>query len=309
MRLPQLFVLIALSTAFLSCSRDEPTIVAPPVQPTIVKMNELYARGVAGNLDWVEIYNESTFPVDISGYKIYDSGGQSGTKPKKGIPAGTSVPARGFYVIVTDSNTSDAVQDGFGLSSGGEQVWLEDAAGTIIDTVTFLPHTEYQSYGRNPDGGTWQVLNTMTRGTANNPGSGAIIIKMNELYARGVVPSNPDWVEIYNESTTQVDLSGYKIYDSGGQSGTKPKKEFPAGTTIPARGLYVIVTDVDTSPSIADGFGLSSGGEKVWLEDATGAVADTVTFLPHTETQSYGRIPDGGTWGVRDVITRGTPNQ
>ena len=52
-----------------------------------VVINEAYSRGVAGDLDWIEVYNTSSAPVDISGYKIYDSGGQSGSKKKKDFTA------------------------------------------------------------------------------------------------------------------------------------------------------------------------------------------------------------------------------
>ena len=39
-----------------------------------IKMNEIFARGVSGNLDWIEIYNSSSTPINIGSYKIYDSG-------------------------------------------------------------------------------------------------------------------------------------------------------------------------------------------------------------------------------------------
>ncbi|MEO8231270.1 MAG: lamin tail domain-containing protein, partial [Ignavibacteriota bacterium] len=49
---------------------------------------------------------------------------------------------------------------------------------------------------------------------------------INELYSRGIA-TEPDWIEIYNPTSTSIDITGYKIYDSGGNAGTKPKKEFP----------------------------------------------------------------------------------
>jgi hypothetical protein len=152
-----------------SCSRQEPALVEPPpVVPGEVMMNEVFSRGTAGNLDWVEIYNPSSLPINIGGYKIYDPGGQTGVKEKKTIPAGTIVPAKGFFVVVTDTNSNAAVSDGFGLSSAGEQVWLENATGTLIDTITFLAMDVTQSYGRYPDGeAAWAVLSQFTRGTAN----------------------------------------------------------------------------------------------------------------------------------------------
>jgi hypothetical protein len=270
-----------------------------------VKMNEIYARGVAGNLDWIEIFNPSSSPVNISTYKIYDSGGESGSKPKKPFPNGTIIPAKGFYVIITDTASFPGDLSGFGLSSSGEKVWLQDSVtGTVIDTITFgATSTATQSYGRGPDGGTWTILNTITRSTSN----GSVV--MNEIFARGVA-GNLDWIEIYNGVSAAVNISGYRIYDNGGQGGTKPKKPFPAGTILGANGFYVIITDTASFVGDLSGFGLSSSGEKVWLEDTTTAtIIDTVTFgATATATQSYARIPDGGLWQVANTITRGTSN-
>jgi len=272
-------------------------------QGSPIKMNEIYSRGVAGNLDWIELYNSSSAPVDISGYKIYDVGGQGGTKPKKPFPVGTIIPAKGFYVIITDTASFDGDLSGFGLSSSGEKVWLEDTTtSTIVDTITFAAMSTTQTYGRGPDGGTWTLLNTITRGTSN----GSIV--MNEIYSRGVA-GNLDWIEIYNGVSAPVDISGYRIYDVGGQGGTKPKKPFPARTILSANGFYVIITDTASFDGDLSGFGLSSSGEKVWLEDTTtSTIVDTVTFGAMSTTQTWGRVPDGGTWQLLNTITRGTTN-
>lgn len=267
---------------------------------TTVVMNEIYARGTTSDPDWIEIYNPNSTTVDISGYKIYDIGGQGGTKPKKAFPSGTVVPAKGFFVIATD--VADSA--GFGLSGSGEKVWLENAAGTIIDTVTFgATATADQSYGRTPDGGTWGVLPAISKGKSNSTTPLSTVV-MNEIFARGTT-SDPDWIELYNPLSASVDISGYKIYDNGGQGGTKPKKVFPSGTVIPSKGFYVIVTDVTD----ADGFGLSGSGEWVWLENASGKVIDSVNFgATAAATESYGRTPDGGTWGILSAVTKGKTN-
>ncbi len=162
-------------------------------------MNEIYSRGTAGNLDWIEIYNTTTGAINITGYKIYDIGGQSGSKTKKQFPDGTIVPAKGFYVIITDTADFAGDLSGFGLSSAGEAVWLEDATGTVIDTVVFLAMSATQSYGRNPDGGSWQLLNTITRGTSN------VVTSVDE---KGFSPENyflaQNYPNPFNPSTTIV---------------------------------------------------------------------------------------------------------
>ena len=109
------------------------TVSAYTVGAPSIVMNEIYSRGTVDDPDWVEIYNNSDNPVDISGYAIYDAGGQSGAKPKKTFPAGSVIPAHGFLVIVTD----DDDPSGFGLSSGGEEIWFENLAGNIVDNVIF----------------------------------------------------------------------------------------------------------------------------------------------------------------------------
>jgi hypothetical protein len=159
--------LIFVTLGIVSCSRPEPIVAPVVVEPTVIKINEIYSRGVTSDPDWIEIYNASSFPVNLGGYKIYDVGGQSGTKPKMVLASGTVVPAKGYYVIVTDIATT-VDPSGFGLSSGGEEVWLEDASAKVIDDVIFPAMDVTQTYSRIPDGtNTWALTSSMTRGAAN----------------------------------------------------------------------------------------------------------------------------------------------
>lgn len=298
-----LLPLVLVAVLIQACDRDEPSInkPAPPVLLPVV-MNEVYSRGDATNPDWIEIYNPNTTAIDISGYRIYDSGGQAGTKPKKEIPAGTSLAGMGFYVITVD----DTVASGFGLSSGGETVWFENAAGTIIDSVAIPALGVDTSYARIPNGSTnWAKLTLPTKGVSNGSGGSVLPLTINEAYSRGVA-TDPDWVEIYNPNDAPVTLTGYHIYDPGGNAGTKPKMPFPTGASVPAKGWYVIVVDGSEPYQ----FGLSSGGDEVWLENPGGTVVDHVQFGAMSETQSYSRIPDGSAnWILSNTITRGASNK
>jgi len=265
--------------------------------PTVLMMNEIYSQGTkdATAPDFIEIYNGSDFTVDLSGYLLYDNGGQAGSKAKKAIPAGTTIPAWGVLAFNTDY-TTDTASD-FGLSSGGETVWFATPAGAVIDSCVFPAMKVGQSYQRMPDGGTWKLWSPLSKGKTNAP------VKMNEVYSRGTT-ADPDWIELYNSSADTIDISGYKIYDTGGQSGSKPKKVVAAGTKMIPKSWFVIVAD-DGS---ASAFGLSSGGEKVWLEDSTGVVVDSVAFLAMQTTESYSRVPDAGVWQLSPVITKGATN-
>jgi DNA-binding transcriptional MerR regulator len=155
-----------------------------------------------------------------------------------------------------------------------------------------------ESWQRIPDGGPWKLSTPLTRGTSNLP------LKLNEAFSRGT-DTDPDWVELYNSCADTLDISGYKVYDNGGQAGTKPKKEVPAGTKLAPKGFLVIVVDKTGADS---DFGLGSGGDKVWLEDAVGAVIDSVEFGALETTQSWARKPDAGLWQLSTIITKGFTN-
>jgi hypothetical protein len=285
----------------LGCSRPEPPLTGPVIPVVQVVMNELYSQGTVAAPDWVEIFNPSSSAKDLSGYKVYDLGGRSGSKPKKEIPTGTVLPSMGFYVLVCD--TADAT--GLELSGLGETIWMENASGQLVDSVAFPALGIDTSYARQPDGSnTWAKLAPVTKGTLNS----LLPLVMNEIYSRGVA-GNMDWIEIYNPNADSLSLSGYKIYDVGGQGGTKPKKEFPSAAFIAARGFYVIVTDTASYTGDLSAFGLSSTGETVWLDNPAGTVIDKVIFPAMATTQTYGRIPNGSlTWQLCNTITRGTSN-
>lgn len=268
-----------------------------------VVINEAYSRGVAGDLDWIEVYNTSSSPVDISGYKIYDNGGQSGSKPKKLFPASTILPAKGFAAIIVDTASFDGDLSGFGIGSGGETVWLENAAGTLIDSSVIPALGIDTSFARIPDGAkTWTKTTPRTKGKTN------VFIKMNEAYSRGVA-GDLDWVEVHNSSTASINIGGYKIYDNGGQSGSKPKKLFPNNTIIPANGFAVIIVDTASFDGDLSGFGIGSGGETLWLENADGLLIDTVAVPALGIDTSYQRVPDGSNVMMKKTpLTKGASN-
>jgi len=128
-----------------------------------------------------------------------------------------------------------------------------------------------------------------------------VTLVINEV-ASNLGDPNPDWMEIYNPSDAEVDMSGFGVYD-------KPdaKFTFPSGTTIAAKGYLVIVCDKDlatSDPATYANFGISSGGETVYLVDATDAVIDEVDVPAMDLGLSYARIPDGG-----DVFENANPTK
>lgn len=135
-------------------------------------INEVFADGTkdATNPDWVEIYNDSDIPVDISGYSFYDDGIKTGAKPKRILLANTIIPAKGFHVESTEFTEGKYTIE-FGLSTSGDAIYLEDKNGVLVASLDFLTInlSGKKSYGRKPDGSaTLTIFDTATKGKSNN---------------------------------------------------------------------------------------------------------------------------------------------
>ncbi len=99
-----------------------------------------------------------------------------------------------------------------------------------------------------------------------------------------------DWIELYNSSSSAVDISGWGLSDKA----AKPYRyTFPEGTSIPAGGRLTIACDGTATGTDIAPFGLSTSGETLTLTDKNGTAVDTVTFESLAADVSYGQYPDG----------------
>ena len=128
-------------------------------------------------------------------------------------------------------------------------------------------------------------------------------VKDEGLYINEIYASGEDWIELYNSLDITTNMTGYRIYDNA-----DAKYTLPAGTTIPAKG-YLILTSNDLGTGLNTNFKLTSAGETVYLENASGALINRVTFPKLNEGQSYGRYPDGSaTLAISGNTTKGASN-
>ncbi len=108
-----------------------------------IMINEIFYHGLGASPEqWVELYNKSASPVDVSGWKFSD--GISYTFPALTPP----VPAGGYVVVVWDKAAFAALHPAvaagatFGpfsgsLSGGGELLRLRDENDNITDEITY----------------------------------------------------------------------------------------------------------------------------------------------------------------------------
>ncbi len=119
---------------------------------------------------------------------------------------------------------------------------------------------------------------------------------INEILSTG---DPNDWVELYNSTDAEIDLSGFGVSDDDKEK----KYTLPSGTKIAAKGYYTFEVVKATT-----GFSLSSSGEDFVIWDTKGAIVDNVKFPALDDGISYGRTTDGGETFGNLTATKGAQN-
>lgn len=134
----------------------------------IMASNGTYENGHA--YDWVELYNNGSKTMDLSGFFLSDSE----NKPQKwSFPEGTKLKAGEYLTVFCtgDSTLSKGKNRtfyaDFKLSSSGETLLLSDAEGNLIQKLELPPQYGCVSYGLASDGVTYVYLETSTRNAQN----------------------------------------------------------------------------------------------------------------------------------------------
>lgn len=102
-----------------------------------------------------------------------------------------------------------------------------------------------------------------------------------------------DWIELYNLSDEDVDISGFFISD---KKNNPTRWQFPEGTVIGQKDYLIVWADGDsmTQAGLHTNFKLSAAeGENVVFMTSDQQLIDLVEFPPTLIEQSYARIPNG----------------
>jgi len=106
---------------------------------------------------------------------------------------------------------------------------------------------------------------------------------------------NDDWIELYNVSDQEIDLSGMYLSDN---KDNLRKWAFPDNTIIPPKGYLIVWADEDgkDQTELHANFKLSKNGETVMLIDKDergNKILDSMEFGKQEKDVAYGRFPDG----------------
>lgn len=117
-------------------------------------INEIMARP-SDNTEWVEIYNPTGQPVDLTGWKIKDGNSLSNDD----LTLTGQIDSYGYK---TFDHSKGWLND-----SGSETVTLLDNSGNTVNSYSYNGATQGKTYGRQPDGGTWASNLDPTKGSSN----------------------------------------------------------------------------------------------------------------------------------------------
>lgn len=145
---------------------------SPVVINEVMPANTSYMADGNGEYDdWIELYNNSSSPVDISGYYLTDN---ITNLTKWQIPSGTILPANGYQTFWADEDQSQGWNHlNFKLSAQSEFIWLINNNLQVIDSVAWSLVPNDSAYARIPNGTGSFVIKNPTYGY-NNQSSSAI---------------------------------------------------------------------------------------------------------------------------------------
>ena len=117
------------------------------------------------------------------------------------------------------------------------------------------------------------------------------LMSKNSLSVADEAGEYDDWVELYNLSGEDVDLSGWHLSDN---SWNLNKWTFAKGTVIEADGYLIVWADEDGSQGdLHANFKLSGSGESLVLTTAESWIVDQVDFPESEDDLGYARVPNG----------------
>jgi len=171
--------------------------------------------------DWIEIYNNGTEAVDISGMYLTDN---LSTPTKWQIPNDepllTTIPPGGHLLIWADGDASDTgLHSNFKLDASGEEIGLFNSDGaTLLDSVVFGEQTSDISYGRYPDGtDNWRFFGSPSP-AAENIGIYEGLIDEVQFSVKGGLYHEPLSVTLLTETEDAIiyySLDGSEPYELG----------------------------------------------------------------------------------------------
>ncbi len=281
-----------------------------------VIINEVLTHTDWPQVDFIELYNPTDNPVDISGWFLTDN---HNNVEKYKIPAGTVLPAKSYYTILEDNDgnteNNDALPDqyfgkGFSLSSYGEEVYIISADKRYSHGFKFGASANAVSFGRyinSENEELFPAMEALTQNAVNSSPKLSDVIISEIMY--NPASDGSEFIEIRNRSVADI-----KLYDSEYPENRWKLKgvdfTFPANITITAGESLLLIpaatdestfrskNEVDPAVRIFSYSGsLSNDGERITLQrpDKQDTLLDGTTYVPYIDVESV-KYNDKSPW-------------
>jgi hypothetical protein len=283
--------------------------------------------------DWIEVYNTSDSSVNLSGWRLSNDK----TTAKWTFP-GVTINPRGYMVIfASGTGTSDSKallqHANFKLNADKGGIYLFNPSGEAIDSEEYKDQKSDVSLGRDPkDASKWKVFTNATPGFINDDTGFAAFQQSRkkenpQLLITELMPSNKtayadnkgnysDYIEIYNKSDKEIDLTGYGLSDDPSRV---MKWKFPSISIGSGKYMVVFASGEDqkstdlSKGTVHTNFKLSAYKGAIVLSDNMGYILDQVSTAAMDEDMAYARELGGDgkytdKWNQTDKPTPGFPN-
>ncbi len=162
-----------------------------------------------------------------------------------------------------------------------------------------VSNTHYYIYAENSDAGVFSPVRAeheyyKITAIVNVEIQDDVVI--NEIMASNDVTQNDefgefdDWIELYNNSANNIDLSGYYLTDD---ENSPIKWAFPDTSINPDSYLIIWADKDEEQGAMHASFKISSSGEAVFLIDTSLTIINEVVFTAQTTDMGYARVPNG----------------
>jgi len=118
--------------------------------------------------DWIELYNATSNPLNLFGLYLSDT---YANLTKFSFPENSVIQPNAYFMIWADEDntTTGDLHCNFKLSSNGEALFISNAVGNILDSISFGIQTADHSMARCPNGtGPLVVVNSPSFGGSNH---------------------------------------------------------------------------------------------------------------------------------------------
>jgi len=247
--------------------------------------------------DYIELYNGYNYDINLKGYYLSDSEFDT----RKWQFPDIEIKAKEYLIIFASSkDTCDLdkkiCHTNFKLSSNSEILTLFDNNGNIISKVKYPALDMDKSYGYI--NGKYMIFDIPTPGKVNDNTritKSNYNLKINEYMTHNTIHYDKygnyfDWVEIYNDSNEEVNLTNVYISDDKNNLG---KFKLPNVVIKPYDYLIVYFNNTsDKYEGVYTNFGLSDNDKNIVLFDGKDII-DIVDIVKLEDNISYGKTENG----------------